>query len=408
MKDKKRLLIVGMAHSIHVARWISQINPDDWDVHLFPSIDLGLVDVNFRDVVVHHSVFGHRPNQSHRVKLKGIPVYSTLLSDGLRFLLRQFWPNYRLWQLKRVIKKFRPDVIHSMEIQYAGYMVTEAKKQTNGHFPKWIVTNWGSDIFLFGQTDKHNAKIRETLSLCDYYSCECHRDVGLARDFGFKGTVSPVYPNSGGFDLSSLTSLKQSGLTSNRKTIVLKGYQGVAGRALFALKALEKCIGVLNGYKIVIYSSIEESGVPIAAELFSKRYNIPVELVTPGVSHKEILKLHGHARVSIGLSISDGLSTSFVEALMMGSFPIQSWTACADEWITDGKTGILVPPDDCDAVAAAIKIALTDDQLVNSAAKINCITAKERLDKERLKPKIAEFYQIVIDGDAMIHKRDKK
>ncbi len=58
-------------------------------------------------------------------------------------------------------------------------------------------------------------------------------------------------------------------------------------------------------------------------------------------SHHDILQKHGQARISIGLSIGDAISTSLLEAIVMGSFPIQSWTSCADEWIVDGKTGIL-------------------------------------------------------------------
>ena len=34
----------------------------------------------------------------------------------------------------------------------------------------------------------------------------------------------------------------------------------------------------------------------------------------------------------------------------MGSFPIQSDTACADEWIEDGVSGLIVPPEDPDSL----------------------------------------------------------
>ena len=80
----------------------------------------------------------------------------------------------------------------------------------------------------------------------------------------------------------------------------------------------------------------------------------------------------------------------------MGSFPIQSWTACADEWIEDGKTGLLVPPEDPDVVEKAIRRALTDDELVNRAAEENWRTAIERLDASKLKEKVINFYGEVI------------
>ena len=85
--------------------------------------------------------------------------------------------------------------------------------------------------------------------------------------------------------------------------------------------------------------------------------------------------------------MSDGISTSFLEAMVMGSFPVQSWTSCAGEWIVDGKSGILVPPDDPAPVAAALRRALTDDRLVDAAAERNRAEAGRRLDGPRAGPR---------------------
>jgi len=71
-----------------------------------------------------------------------------------------------------------------------------------------------------------------------------------------------------------------------------------------------------------------------------------------------MLHYYGRARIYIGLSISDAISTSLLEAMVMGAFPIQSCTACADEWIEDGKSGFIVPPEDPHVIAEAIRRAL--------------------------------------------------
>ena len=44
----------------------------------------------------------------------------------------------------------------------------------------------------------------------------------------------------------------------------------------------------------------------------------------------------------------------------MGALPIQSCTACADEWIVDGRSGLIVPPEDVDVIENALRRALTD------------------------------------------------
>jgi glycosyltransferase involved in cell wall biosynthesis len=108
-----------------------------------------------------------------------------------------------------------------------------------------------------------------------------------------------------------------------------------------------------------------------------------------------MLRLYGRARVYIGLSISDAISTSLLEAIVMGAFPIQSCTACADEWVVDGKTGLIVPPEDPEVVAAALHRALTDDSLVDNAARRNAKLARERLAEHLIKPQARAMYDTV-------------
>jgi len=281
-------------------------------------------------------------------------------------------------------------------MQHAGYLTLDARKLLGGRFPPWIVQNWGSDIFLFQHIPGHAEKIRAVLSACDFYDCECERDVALARDFGFKGEVGPVLPNTGGYDLVAARVLRAAGPTSSRRVIALKGYQGWAGRALTALTALEGNAALLKGYRLAIYSALTED-VIIAGQLFAHRTGVPVEFVPNKSAPDRILALHGSARISIGLSISDGISTSLLEAMVMGSLPVQSGTGAAGEWIRDGESALLVPAEDPQAVGAALRRALTDDALVDKAADINAETARERLDRGRIAAQAVTWYEQCCD-----------
>jgi glycosyltransferase involved in cell wall biosynthesis len=95
------------------------------------------------------------------------------------------------------------------------------------------------------------------------------------------------------------------------------------------------------------------------------------------------------------LSISDGISTSLLEAMMMGTFPIQSCTACGDEWIGDGKSGFIVPAEEPREIAEAIRAALLDDALVDKAAEINLDTINQRLDYSKIQTQVVEIYKNV-------------
>ncbi len=391
-----RILVVAMANSIHTARWLGQIADEGWDLHLFPSLDQGAAHAQLRNITVHHSIYGRRGKLEPSVRLRGLPVASPMLAYGARLILGRHVPGYRAWQLAALIRRLRPDIVHSLEFQAAGYLALEARRRLEGRMPKWIATNWGSDISLFGRLPEHQPRIRQVLEQCDFYSCECERDVALARAHGLLGTVLPVSPNTGGIDLALARRLRAPGPVSARRVIMLKGYQSWAGRSLVGLRALARCAGELKGYTIHIYSASEE--VKLAAGLFTADTGVPTVIVDPMTPHEEILALHGRARISIGLSIGDAISTSLLETIAMGSFPIQSCTACAEEWISDGRTGLLVPPEDPEAIEAALRRALADDALVDRAAEENVATAEARLDSRLLAPRAVAMYRQVLDS----------
>jgi glycosyltransferase involved in cell wall biosynthesis len=84
--------------------------------------------------------------------------------------------------------------------------------------------------------------------------------------------------------------------------------------------------------------------------------------------------------------------------MVMGAFPIQSCTSCADEWIQEGRSGLVVPPEDPDVIAHAILNALKDDTLVDEASKINERVAAERLDQVKIKPLVIKMYQEIYES----------
>jgi glycosyltransferase involved in cell wall biosynthesis len=176
---------------------------------------------------------------------------------------------------------------------------------------------------------------------------------------------------------------------------MLKGYQGWSGRALVGLRALERCADLLNDYRICIFSASPD--IVLAAELFTLNTGLVVDIIPEDATHHEILRLHSQARISIGLSISDAISTSFLEAFACGSFPIQSCTACVDEWLTHGKTGLIVPPDDPDVIEIAIRTALTDDALVDAASILNRQVSEKVLGREYIRQRFLDEYKVILD-----------
>ena len=385
-----RILFVARPISVHAARWINQITDQGWDVHLFPAFEAPLHE-DFKNLTT-YGVMRHRVSEG--VKQKALwPL--PLGGDRVQMLGRRLsepWSSRAAW-LARVIARLKPDVVHSLEFQQAGYLTLAARKFYEGQFPSWVTTNWGSDIYLYGPLADHTERVKGVLANCDYYTCECHRDVELARAYGFKGEALPVLPVAGGFHVEKMKQFRQPGPTSARRTVALKGYQHWAGRALVGVRAIEQCADTLKagGYTVALYSADED--VRIAAERMAQTTGVKLEFVPAG-SHEDMLRLQGRARVGIGLSISEGLSTSALESLVMGAFPVQSDTSClCEELVRDGETALMVPPENSEAVAAAIRRAVTDDALVDRAVEINDRTVAARLDYSVIQPQVVSMYE---------------
>lgn len=397
-----RILFVAFANSIHTVRWVQQLAGLGWDVHVLSS-DGRETHPAFRDVTVHSLLrkppyfqasppaglgewlrLGHHPS----VRQRGV-WFPFSIGGGLEVRLEKRLP-LRARLLARTLRRLRPDVVHALELNHAGKLVLEAKRLLGGRLPPWITSTWGNDIYLFGRLPEEAAVIREVLAECPYLISESRRDEDLARAFGFAGAFLPRSPVCGGYDLDAFARLR-GGPPSGRRVIALKGYQSWAGRALVALQALRRCRDLLDGYTLALYSASPD--VLLAARLLCEETGLRLEVLGPRSPHEQVVAVHGRARVSIGLSISDGIPAAVLEAMILGAFPVQSSTSTADEWLTDGETGLLVPPEEPEAVEQALRRALTDDALVDRAAALNAEVARARLDERQLRPRVIEMYE---------------
>lgn len=390
-----RILFVAMANSVHTARWIGQLTNEQWDIHLFP-VDETPLHPMLHHVVVHALLRKRSPERDPSVCQTGLwwPFRRGAVRVGRA--IERLFPHLMSGstRLARLIQRLKPDIIHSLEMQHAGYLTSAARNHSEADFHPWIYSSWGSDIFFFGQKPEHRERIRAVLAACDYYIADCRRDVKLAMELGFKGELLGVFPATGGFDIERMQRLRASGSVSSRRVIALKGTHDDhwAGRALVALQALHQCADSLAGYEVVIYRA--DQNVRHAAEDVSRITGLRITIL-PYCPHDEVLKLLGRARIAIGVSVTDGTPVSMLEAMIMSAFPIQSDTISTAEWISDGENGLLVPPENPQMIAAAIRRAVSDDALIDKAAEINGRLVAERLDYSVIQPQVIALYKKV-------------
>ena len=376
LSQRKRILIVGMADSVHLARWLSQFVDQHIDFTLFPSSPHRHIHPKIKEIIA-------SPSNQMTVTIQ--PSSMRWLALPLSALDIPFNNFFRSKLLRRLIFNQKFDLIHVLELQHAGYLLLDTKLAPN--LPKVFITNWGSDIYWFQQFPKHKQKIIQLLNIASFYSAECHRDIDIVGQLGFMGIAMPVIPNSGGINLEEIP--KNSLPPSQRKKIMIKGYTGFVGQALVAIKACELAADHLREYQVIIYSASLKAR--IRALKLRHIHKVHVTILKKQTPHHEMLRHFSEARVYIGISLSDGISTSLLEAMATGCYPIQTNTSCADEWLSS-TSGSIVSANDLGLIADELIRALCSNQLVDQSATVNNITIRNNASKGSIEEIARNFY----------------
>jgi hypothetical protein len=385
VKVRKKVLIIGIVDSVHLGRWLQQFSEEEIDFYIFAS-------KKYRN---QHKLIRTLAKQNRNSKFKFLsPIKSKFFIGYVDFiyfeLLAKILNKFtRVFFLTHLLKREKFDYIHAIEIQGAGYLLDKLdfkliENQTI------IVTNWGSDIFYFKNVSDHVSRIKSILSKADFYSAECQRDYALAREFGFTGNDLPCIPNAGGFELEGL--ILNNVTTSLRKKILIKGYGGTFGRAKVVIPLLPQILAIYPEFQVHIYSVTDD--VLKIVEALPRQVRLKIKITTnrDRISHSEMLTEFSNSRIHIGCSGSDGISTAFLESLVMGSYPIQTSTSCANEWVNLGAVASIVGLNQ-NEILDQIYLALKDDNLVDIAAEINYKIAKKYLDYAVVQKKALEYYK---------------
>lgn len=379
-----KIIIVGMVNSIHLARWIENLYKyKNHEIYVFPVFPCKINALLYKISKLND-------------KNSNIKIITLFSNNSLNFYIQKilyiiFKKDFYLKWLEKNIIKINPEYIHSHELTTSSLLCLELKEKLN-FFPKWIVTNWGSDLYFFYKLKKFKKKLKKVLNLSNFYSAECQRDYTIAKKIGIKAKFIDCTLNSGGINVNIANKKRSKIPTSKRKIILIKGYQGLIGLGITALKALEKISEKLKDYKIIIYSADNE--VINYYKKIEHKLNFEVKIIpiSKNLNTAEMYELFSNSRVYLGISKSDGMSTSFIEALAFGAFPIQSNSSCANEWITNGISGFLVK-NDISLISKKILKSIQDDSLVDNASKINWKIIKKKGNSDKIKLKIRKFYK---------------
>ncbi|AUS04130.1 glycosyltransferase [Pseudotamlana carrageenivorans] len=378
-----KILMVAIPNH-HFFQWVNQLKDSGFEVCWFDITDGG-------------------PPSNKISWVKQIKGWKLRWDYPFRTRIKKNYPNlYRFLQrfneesvsksFEATLKSFKPDVIHCFEMQLSGLPILSVLQR---YKVPLIYSSWGSDMYHYCYLGMTNLEVSSFLERVNYLITDCNRDVSIAKNNGFKGEFLGVYPGNGGLSIQpqAIKPLDQ------RKIIMVKGYNNGVGQAIVVLKAMALLPqSYFKDYTLTIYSADKIVEDFIAKTPYFHKLKIKIYSRFSFVDNQVLLNIMGESVLHIASSISDGMPNALLEAMAMGSFPIQSNPGrVTEEVITHGKNGFLISdPLNAQALSLLIEIALNDVKLRQNAQEYNVKYMKAYYNRSVLKPQIVELYQSIL------------
>jgi glycosyltransferase involved in cell wall biosynthesis len=402
-EGRPRILFIGAGESTHTHAWIdlleeAQFNlrlfvapnmlapPDDWKVKTY----VPLYDYQAGDPETRSRLYDERKAKRLVRKYTGRFTGNTWNRDTLA----------AEW-LAEIIRKWRPHIIHTLDIENAAYFYLDVRRQFGlGHSGKWVAqARGGPELALQRLLPESAARIREVLKQCDRLIADNQLNYQYAVELGLKPeSISPLgaVPGTGGIEVDKLARESKSPPSQRRNILWPKAYDN----------AQLKALSVLEGLKLA-WNQIQPCQVQIIACSADTRmwfHTLPEEIrngcqVEGRVPRARLLELMPQARVMLAPSLLDGVPNSMYEAMAAGALPIVSPLETIRPLVAEEKNVLFARNLYPEEIAAALVRGMTDDRLVDAAAHCNLELVRQIANRDEIRPRVVRFYEEMAAGN---------
>lgn len=392
---RPRILFVGLGESSHTQAWIDLLEDAELNVRLF-ALPSGAPPDDWH-VKTYVSGRPTKPPGSHlRSCLYSLGGAERLISKGIaRYLLHDEHAFEVRW-LAGIIRSWKPHLIHTLGLDPASYFYANARARHQLHgFGKWLVqARGGPDLALHRLIPEHFSLIVQILRDCDSLLADNQLNLEYALGLGLRAEKVAslgIVPGTGGVDVEGLSAISTEPPSRRSRTVIFpKAYECPQSTAFPVLEAIRLAWRRIQPCRIVMLASIPETRMWIET--------LPPEIrascsVHGRIPRREALELLTRARVCLAPSLSDGTPNSLLEAMATGAFPIVSPLETITP-IATSETNVLFArnlyPEE---IAGALARAMTDDALVDQAARNNLELVRRIADRATIRPRVIEFYE---------------
>ncbi|HTB05568.1 MAG TPA: glycosyltransferase [Bacteroidia bacterium] len=251
-----------------------------------------------------------------------------------------------LLSLKKVIIEFNPDIVHAHYASSYGLLGRLCK------FHPFVLSVWGSDVFEFPLLRKINKGIlTANFKAADKILSTSHI---MAKEIG-KYTDKKIEITPFGIDTKAFAPMPA---TLNKAITIgtIKSLEHIYGQDIL-IRACAYLVKKLNiDLNLVIAGAGSEHN---NLEKLATSEGIADRIEWLGfVKQSEIPKILSGVDIFVNVSRQESFGVSIIEAMACEKPVIVSDVGGLPEIVTNGKNGICVPPDNAEALAAALKVLI--------------------------------------------------
>ncbi len=296
-------------------------------------------------------------------------------------------PNLLL-DLRRVINRIQPDLIHAGPIQRCALLVALLG------FKPLISASWGYDLLQDANRNLFwRYATQYTLQHSEILIGDCDTVRNKAVELGMPDDKIVTFP--WGIDLGSFTPSEFPSNGGNEFTLLsTRNWEPVYGVDILA-KAFVKAARQNEGLRLILLGNGSQAS--LLREIFT-RGGVLNRVIFPGqVTHPDLPKYFRMSDLYVSASHTDGTSISLLEALASGRPVIVSDIPGNREWVEPGINGWWFKDGDAEDLARIILEANDQSRKLSEMSKAARQLAEKRADWGKNFPHLLQAYEAALD-----------
>ncbi len=314
------------------------------------------------------------------------------LKDGPRLLL----------DLKRVLRRIRPDLVQSGPLQTAAFLVALSG------FRPLVSMSWGYDLLFDARRSRAwEWATRYTLHRSAAMVGDCQTIRGLAHGYGMPDERIVTFP--WGVDLQQFSPATKGQASSGPPRRISGMEWDPEAFIVLSTRTWEPLYGVeilAQAFTRVARNCPQMRLVMLGNGSLASRLHtifqkgeVQDQVYFPGqVSQADLPRYYRAADLYVSASHSDGTSISLLEALACGCPALLSDIPGNREWITPGEQGWLFPDGSVDGLARFLEQAYDLRQDLPRMGQAARLLAEQRADWDKNFKELFKAYQIALPG----------